>query len=195
MKSRSRRSSSKPPERARSPAGGAAQKCDTTVQQRRQRTRAQMAAGRRPLFAKNTPYARIRRAGNRKWTHQSKAVFRPEPADRPLESGAAGKRARPPIRPACAGLPRTKAHGFSAVLTNNRKAGRPSGGTVLLLHLSGGPSASERICARAQQSAFASFCDARRAEQSKSIQDIRAEAQLSINSFGSGSVPSARVYA
>jgi len=56
MKSRSRRSPPKPPERARSPAGGAAQKCDTTVHLRRQRTRPQMRLGAAPLFAKNTPY-------------------------------------------------------------------------------------------------------------------------------------------
>lgn len=177
MKSRSRRSPPKPPERARSPAGGAAQKCDTTVHLRRAAHPSANAAGRRPPFCEKHALSRIRRAGKRKCKNQSKAVFRPYPADRPLESGAAGKRARPPIRPACAGLLRTKAHGFSAVLTISRKAGRPSGGTVLLLPLSGGPSASGRICARAQQSASASFCDARHAEQSKSIQDIRAGAQ------------------
>ena len=38
------------------PAGGAAQKCDTTVHLRRQRTRPQMRLGAAPLFAKNTPY-------------------------------------------------------------------------------------------------------------------------------------------
>lgn len=176
MKSRSRRS---PPSRRNAPAVRRAAR-------RRNAIQPYICAGSAPVrkcgwapppFCEKHALSRIRRAGKRKCKNQSKAVFRPYPADRPLESGAAGKRARPPIRPACAGLLRTKAHGFSAVLTISRKAGRPSGGTVLLLPLSGGPSASGRICARAQQSASASFCDARHAEQSKSIQDIRAGAQ------------------
>ena len=159
MKSRSRRSSSKPPERARGPADGAVQKRRTTVQP-------YSSAGSAPVrkhgwapppFCEKHALSRIRRAGKRKCKNPSKAVFRPYPADRPLESGAAEKRARPPIRPACAGLPRTKAHGFSAVLTISRKAGRLSGGTVLLLPLSGGPSASGRICARLNRATLHRF--------------------------------------
>lgn len=155
MKSRSRRSPPKPPERARSPRAARRRNAIQPYICAGQRTRPANAAGRRPPFCEKHALSRIRRAGKRKCKNQSKAVFRPYPADRPLESGAAGKRARPPIRPACAGLLRTKAHGFSAVLTISRKAGRPSGGTVLLLPLSGGPvgvgtdmraGATERFC-------------------------------------------------
>ena len=137
MKSRSRRSSSKPPERARGPAGGAAQKRRTTVQQRRQRTRPQTRLGgwASPLFAKNTPYPVSGAPEKENAKINRKRFFA---RIRQTARSKAARRENAPV-PECAGLPRTNARGFSAVLTISRKAGRPSGGTVLLLHLSGGP--------------------------------------------------------
>lgn len=128
MKSRSRRSSSKPPERARSPAGGAAQKRRTTVQQRRQRTRAQMRLGAAPFLRKTRliPYPARRK---KKCKNQSKAVFRPYPADRPLESGAAEKRARPPNP---ARMCRTAAHEGARLF--GRIDNQPEGGAAFGRH-------------------------------------------------------------
>ena len=157
MKSRSRRSSSS---RRNAPAVRRAAGRRNAGQPYSSAGTAQMR-GRRPLLRKTRliPYP----ARRKKNVKSIESGFRPYPADRPLESGAAEKRARPNPARMCRTAAR-KAHGFSAVLTISRKAGRLSGAPCFCFPVRR-PSASGRICARAQQSALPRFCDARRAEQ------------------------------